>query len=146
MKTDFDTLRALARHIVNHLVEHKIIEYAVSNRQQIIEDLAVELNVSFSTDEDIKDQAIAEVEDKLGHDNIPEEITESEMYNHARKEIIKSFQGEGLAGLYMVESLHKVANRIKEFLFDCEMIEDIFATDDELIDFLVDKIRRFSGR
>ena len=105
--------------------------------------MATEYGVSFSTDEDIRDQAIEEVEDKLGKDNLPEDITESEMYNHARKEIIKSFQGESLAGLYLVESLNKVGNRIKEFLLSNDLVDEVYATDEELIEFLVQKIRTF---
>ena len=78
--------------------------------------MATEYGVSFATDEDIRDQALEEVEEKLGADSITEDITESEVYNHARKEIIKSFNGENISGLYLVESLHQVAVRMNTFL------------------------------
>ena len=143
MRTDFETLKSLAIFTINHLQEKNLIEYSIDKRAQLIDAMATEYGVSFSTDEDIRDQAIEEVEDKLGKDNLPEDITESEMYNHARKEIIKSFQGESLAGLYLVESLNKVGNRIKEFLLSNDLVDEVYATDEELIEFLVQKIRTF---
>ena len=109
MRTDFTTLTSLATHTINHLKQDDIIEYLVDKRADLIDSLATELCVSFSTDEDIRDQAIEEVEDKFGLDEVSEDITETEMFNHARKEIIKSFQGENLGGLYMVESLHNLS-------------------------------------
>lgn len=144
MRTDFETLKSLARYVINHLKEQKFIVFLTENREALIEAMATELGVSFSTDEDIKEQAIEEVEDKLGEVNIPDDITESEMFNHARKEIIKSFQGEAIAGLYMVESLHQIAQRLNKFLLECDLIDDLFTTDEENIDFFIKIIRNYS--
>jgi len=146
MRTDFNTLIALSTHTLNHLKQDDLIEYEVEKRADLIDALATELGVSFSTDEDIRDQAVEEVEEKFGLDEVTEDITETEMFNHARKEIIKSFQGENLGGLYMVESLHNVAKRVKEFLLNSDLIEEVFSSDDELIEFLVTNIRKFSPR
>jgi hypothetical protein len=144
MRTDFETLKSLSTFTLNHLSQSEIIEYEIENRSKLIEALATELNVSFSTEEDIRDQAIEEVEDKFGQDNVPEDITETEMFNHARKEIIKSYNGENLAGLYMYESLHKVAVRVKNFLLENDLVEEVYSTDAELIAFLVSKMRGFT--
>jgi hypothetical protein len=146
MKTDFETLKSLASHTINHLKESGMVDFEIANREALIEAMATEFGVSFATDEDIKDQAIEEVSEKMGDDNLPEDITESEMYNHARKEIIKGFNGENIGGLYLVESLHQVANRTTEFLLSNDLIEDVFGTDDELVTFLVSKIRTFSTK
>lgn len=146
MRTDFNTLISLATHTINHLKQDEIIEYAVDQRADLIDSLATELGVSFSTDEDIRDQAIEEVEEKFGLEEVPEDITESEMFNHARKEIIKSFQGENLGGLYMVESLHNVAKRVKNFLLNSDLVEDVFSSDEDLIDFLVKEMKKFNPR
>lgn len=146
MKTDFNTLLALAKYTIDHLKEAKFIEFHVDKRNELIDALATELGVSFATDEDIKDQAIEEVEEKFGKQNMPEDITESEMFNHARKDIIKSFNGESLAGLYLVESLHHVATRVKDFLLHSDLIEEVYHTDEEIIDFLVQVIRGFSTK
>lgn len=143
MKTDFETLKQLASYTINHLKDNQLIEFPVEKRLDLIEAMATEMNASFSTDEDIKTQAIEEVEDKLG-DDIPEDITETEMYNHARKEIIKSFNGEAISGLYLVESLNHTAHRIAGFLMDSKLIEDVYASDEDLIPFLVEKIKGFN--
>jgi hypothetical protein len=137
---------ALSTHTINHLKQDSLIEYNVEKRADLIDALATELGVSFSTDEDIRDQAVEEVEEKFGIDEVTDDITETEMFNHARKEIIKSFQGENLGGLYMVESLHKVSNRVKDFLLTSELIEDVFSTDEDLIEFLVENMRKFSPK
>src|SRR5690606_11018664 len=126
------------------LIEAKLIEFNITQRSELIEAMATEFGVSFATDEDIKEQALEEVEEKMGYDSLPEDITESEIYNHARKEIIKSFSGENIAGLYLVQSFHQVAKRISEFLLESDIIEDVFATDEELAVFLVQKIRNFT--
>jgi hypothetical protein len=146
MKTDFETLKTLASYTINSLREEEIIEFDISNREALIEAMATEYGVCFATDEDIRDQAIEEVEEKMGEENMPEDVTESEMYNHARKEIIKSFNGENIGGLYLVESLHQIAQRMTQFLLDTELIEDVFGTDEEIAAFLVRKIRQFSPR
>lgn len=146
MRTDFNTLIALSTHTINHLKQSELIDYATDKRADLIDALATEMGVSFSTDEDIRDQAIEEVEEKFGLDEITEDITETEMFNHARKEIIKSFQGESLGGLYMVESLHNVGKRVTDFLLNCDLVEDVFSTDEELIEFLVANIRKFNPR
>lgn len=144
MKTDFETLESLASHTINHLKESGMIDFEIEKREALIEAMATEFGVSFATDEDIKDQAIEEVAEKMGEDNLPDDITESEMYNHARKEIIKGFNGENIGGLYLVESLHKVANRTTEFLLNCDLVDDVFGTDEEIVAFLVSKIRTFN--
>lgn len=146
MRTDFNTLIALATHTINHLKQAEIIDYAVDQRADLIDALATELGVAFSTDEDIRDQAIEEVEEKFGLEEVPEDITESEMFNHARKEIIKGFQGENLGGLYMVESLFNVGNRVKDFLLNCDLVEDVFSSDEDLIEFTVAAMRKFNPR
>jgi hypothetical protein len=146
MRTDFNTLVALATHTINHLKQDSLIEYTAETRADLIDALATELGVSFSTDEDIRDQAVEEVEEKFGLDEVTEDITETEMFNHARKEIIKSFQGENLGGLYMVESLHNVANRVKDFMLNSDLVDDVFSTDEDLIEFLIANIRKFSPR
>ena len=143
MKTSFETLKELADYTINHLKEGKMIDFAIDHRLNLIDAMATELNVGLATDEDIKDQAIEEVEDKIGIDNMPQDITESEIFNHARKEIVKSFSGENVSGLYLVETLYDVANRMKDFLLQCDLIDDVFGTDEELIIFLVKKIRTF---
>ena len=144
MKTDFETLRALATYTVNHLKESNLIDFNMATRLELVEAMATEYGVSFATDEDIKEQAIEDVEEKMGEGSLPEDVTESEMYNHARKEIIKAFNGENIAGLYLVESLHQIAIRMKDFLLSHDLIEDVFGTDDEIVNFLVSKIRTFS--
>lgn len=146
MRTDFNTLIALSTHTINHLKQAELIDYAAEMRSDLIEALATEMGVSFSTDEDIRDQAVEEVEEKFGIDDVTEDITETEMFNHARKEIIKSFQGESLGGLYMVESLHNVGNRVKDFLLNSDLIEDVFGTDEDIIEFLVLNIRKFNPK
>ena len=142
MKTDFDTLKALASYTLNYLTEHKIIEYRMESRLELIDAMATEFGVGFATDDDIRDQAIEEVEDKMGLVDV--NVTETEMYNHARKEIIKSFDGEVIGGLYLVESLNQVANRMKNFLLDNDLVDEVFATDEEIISFLIKVIRRFT--
>lgn len=146
MRTDFETLRTLAAFTINHLKEGNLIVFDTAQREALIDAMATEYGVSFATDEDIRDQAIEEVEDKLGSDNLPEDITESEMFNHARKEIIKSFNGENISGLYLVESLNKISNRMTAFLLDCDLIDDVFGSDEDITAFLISKIRTFSSK
>lgn len=146
MRTDFETLKTLANYTINLLAEANMIEFDIVNREALADAMATEYGVSFATDEDIREQAIEEVEDKMGVDNLPEDVTESEMFNHARKEIIKSFSGENISGLYLVESLHQAALRMTKFLMDCELIDDVFGTDEDIHAFLVAKIRTFSSK
>ena len=146
MKTDFETLTGLSTHTINHLKQAELIDFAADARADLIEALATEFGVSFATDENIKEQAIEEVEEKFGSDNLPENITETEMFNHARKEIIKSFNGENIGGLYLMESLHNIAIRVKNFLLNSDLVDDVYCSDEDLIEFLVEKIREFAPK
>ena len=134
----------MAVFTTNVLKENSIIEFDLANRERLVEAMATEYGVSFATDEDIKNQAIEEVEEKMGQDNLPEDILESEMYNHARKEIIKSFNGENIGGLYLVESLHNIAQRMTKFLLSNDLIDDVYGSDEEIQHFLIAKVRTFS--
>lgn len=145
MKTNFDTLIGLSTHIINHLQQQELIEYGIDMRSQLIDTLATELGASFATDENIVEQALEEIEEKFGPESLPEDVTESEIFNHARKEIIKSYNGENIGGLYLVESLHNIAIRIKDFLLECDLIEEVYLTDQEIIEYLVQAIRTFKG-
>lgn len=144
MKTNFDTLKSLASYTISHLADSKLIEFGVDKRIDLIDALATEYGVSFSTDDDIRQQAIEEVEDKVGGDHITGDITETEMYNHARKELVKTFNGETIAGLYLEETLNQVAHRVAKFLMSSTLIDDVYATDEDLINFLIPKIRGFT--
>ena len=146
MKTDFETLKALASHTIDHLNQDEKIDFDIATRETLIDAMATEFGVGFSTDEDIRDQAIEDVEDKMGVDNLPEDVTESEMYNHARKEIIKSFSGENIGGLYLVHSLHEISNSMTKWLLESEHIEEVFGTDEELGAKLVQVIRTFNPK
>lgn len=146
MRTNFETLVALATYISNHLKQAELIEYAPEKRVELIDAFATELGVSFATDENIRDQAVEEVQEKFGMTEVPEDITETEMFNHARKEIIKSFQGENIGGLHLVESLHNVAIRVKDFLLECDLIDEVYSTDQELIEFNVKVIKGFNPK
>tara|TARA_B100000886_G_C20187850_1_gene392981 strand:- start:77 stop:523 length:447 start_codon:yes stop_codon:yes gene_type:complete len=144
MKTDFETLKSLASYTINHLKEDQIIDFNITIRVDLIDAMATEFGVSFATDEDIREQALEEVEEKMGPGSLTDDITESEVYNHARKEIIKSFNGENIGGLYLVESLHQVALRMNQFLLNSDLVEDIYGTDEEIVSYLIGRIRNFS--
>ena len=144
MKTDFETLKSLASYTINHLKDDEMIDFNITTRLDLIDAMATEFGVSFATDEDIREQALEEVEEKMGPGSITEDITESEVYNHARKEIIKSFNGENIGGLYLVESLHQIALRMNQFLLNSDLIEDIYGTDEEVVSYLIGRIRNFS--
>jgi hypothetical protein len=144
MRTNFDTLISLASYTINNLKESEYITFPVDKRMELVDAFATEMAVSFSTDDDIKQQAIEEIEDKMGQEMVDDEVTETEMFNHARKEIIKAFNGESIGGLYLAESLNLAAERLIKFLMDSDLVEDIFGTDEEIKTFLISKLRKFT--
>ena len=77
----------------------RVVSKGLDPKKVTVSDVMTSNPITVTTDEDIRNQAIEEVEDKLGEYNIEGDITETEMYNHARKEIIKAFNGESLSGL-----------------------------------------------
>ena len=94
----------------------------------------------------VKMKLEAAFEEKFGSESITDDVTETEMFNHARKEIIKSFNGETVGGLYLVESLHNVALRVKDFLLNSDLIDEVYATDQEMVDFTVARLRAFNPK
>ena len=55
----------LASFTVNHLKEDSLIDFHINKRGDLIDAIATELWCYFATDEDIRDQALEEVEEKL---------------------------------------------------------------------------------
>jgi hypothetical protein len=45
-----------------------------------------------------------------------------------------------------MESLHNIAIRVKNFLLANALVEDVFSSDEEIIDFVIDKIRGFAPK
>ena len=43
----------------------------------------------------------------------------------------------------MVESLHNVATRVRDFMLNCDLIDEVFGSDDELIAVRVRVMKKF---
>ena len=107
MKTDFETLKALALYTTDHLKEKGMIDFEIASREALIEEMATEFGVCFSTDEDIRDQAIEEVEDKMWCEYCPlwglKETIEKDFLKILKKESTKEILDETLEILIIGE-------------------------------------------
>ncbi len=142
MRTDFTSLKLFADHILNQLRQFHLLEFSLDTRASLIESLAEELNVGLLTEEDLQEETLEELQEKYGEIEAAD-ITQNEAYIHARKELIKSFNGEAISGFYLAESLFKLAERVKNFLTDSSLVEEVYGTDEELVSFLVQKFKSY---
>lgn len=142
-KTEFSDLKLFADHIINQLKQDSLLEFSISQRSSLIDALAHELNVGLLTDEDLHDEITETLNDnqeKLDD----EDVTQNEAYIHTKKELIKSFKGEMLSGFYLSETLFKLAERIKMFLTESALVEEVYGTDEELISNIVKKFKSYN--
>ena len=143
--TKKDTVKALCKIMISRLESEKMILFTPKIRQEVWEDLYTKIGGKVLSDEDLRDKALAKLHGNTDALN-ESEIAESDQFRSALR-IVKSQLGENeLNGLYYQRPVRDVAKDVTEFLMSSEKIEDVFETDDVLMQKIVEIVQRFNPK
>lgn len=142
--TTRDTVKLLVKSIVNRLENQKSIEFSPRLRQIIQEELTTLIGPLVLTEGDIREKALAKMgaRSEMLQDS---GFTESEQYR-AAKGLAKEAAGDDeLNGFYFQKPLKSFAESICQYLMRSSHIDEVFETDDDLIQKIVDIVKRFDA-
>ena len=143
--TKKDTVKALCKVMITRLENEKMILFTPKARQEVWEDLYAKIGGKVLSDEDLRDKALAKLH---GNTEALDEsaIAESDQFRSALR-IVKSQLGENeLNGLYYQRPVRDVAKDVTDFLMSSDKIEDVFESDDVLMQKIVEIVQRFNPK
>lgn len=140
--TNKHSLKNLAKSIINKLENNKYIVFNPTERAELQEDFCKKLSQFILTEEDITNQVRTQVAAK-SDEILSQNINESEAFQ-SQKRALKQRMGENqLHGFYFQDNLRGVSHRIRKFLFDSPLIEDIFESDEAIQKLVLDTLMNF---
>jgi hypothetical protein len=143
MTTTKETLRVLCKSIVTRLENRKAIQFAPRLRQIVQDEVFNLVSPVVLTEEDLRDRALAKIgaRAEMLQDST---FTESEQFKTAKSVIRKSFGDDVLHGLYFQKPLKYVANSIAQYFMRSSHIDDVYETDEEIEQSIVEMARKFN--
>jgi hypothetical protein len=144
MSTQKETARLLCKSIVTRLENNKSISFPPRLRQIVQEEVHNLVGPYILTDEDIKEKALARMGAKA--EAVQDSgSTESDAFK-AAKAVIKGQVGEHeLNGFYFQKPLKDIATTIAQYFMRSSHIDDVYETDDDLVKFIVDVVKKFDA-
>ena len=143
MATEKESLRLLCKSIIARLENHKAISFPPRLRQ-VVQDEVFGLIVPFIlTDEDLRERTLAKVGAKteMLQDT---KFTDSEQYRAAKAVVRNSFGTDELNGFYFQKPPKIVAGTIVQYLMRSSHIDDVFETDEDLEQQIVEIVKKFN--
>jgi hypothetical protein len=136
------SLKILAKVIISKLENKKLILFNPLNRNQLVENYYNFLKNNILTDQDLSEMARLDVSKNL--ESLEDaNFSESEAYRSQKKALIKKYEENSIQGFFLKKTLKQIIEESIQFLFDNELIEDVFASDEELYHIINDTIRTF---
>ena len=143
--TDEKTVQMLARQMINRLDHDKVIEYKVEKRAELTNGLKEIVGQHIGHETGIREEALQLVEsqrEKLEDQGL--EFSDKDLYERAKSSILQKFDGEEIHGLFYAKPPKDVAAQARDFLLTNDLVEDVFATDEELDEALIKSMLRFN--
>jgi hypothetical protein len=143
MGTGRETVKLLCKSIINRLESQKAITFPPRLRQIVQDEIYDLVGPYIVTDEDIRERALG----KIGASQEVLEntqFTESEQFKNAKAVVRRSLGDDELNGFYFQKSLKIVATSIREYLMRSSHIDDVFETDEELEQKIVETVKTFN--
>lgn len=140
--TTQNSLRTLAKSILNKLENNKFIVFNPKERGDLQEDLFRKLTKVVLTEEDLNNQVRTQV--TANSEAINEQnLTETEAFQ-SQKRALKTRMGDNeLNGFYFQTTLRGVCQNVCKFLFDSPFVEDVFESDEAIQKLVMDTIQSF---
>ncbi|MFZ9594773.1 MAG: hypothetical protein ACO3A2_01710 [Bdellovibrionia bacterium] len=143
MATERESLRLLCKSIISRLENHKAISFPPRLRQIVQDEVLGLIGPYILTDEDLRERTLAKVGAKaeMLQDS---QFTDSDQYRAAKAVVRNSFGSDELNGFYFQKSPKIVAETIVQYLMRSSHIDDVFETDEDLEQQIVEVVKRFN--
>ncbi len=144
MATEKETLRLLCKSIITRLENRKAISFPPRLRKIVQDEIFGLIGPLVWTDEDLKDRVLAKLgaKSEMLEDS---QFTESDQFRAARAVVRNSFGTDELNGFYFQKSPKLVANAIVQYLMRSSHIDDVYETDEDLEQQIVDVVKKFNA-
>lgn len=140
MGTHRELVRVLCKSIITRLENRKAVVFPPRLRQVVQDEVFGLVGPYIMTDEDIRERALAKMGAKP---EAMESATENEAFR-AAKAVVKGTLGDHeLNGFYFQKPIKEVAKIIAEYLMRSSHIDDVFESDEEIEQGVVDTIKGF---
>lgn len=146
MSTHFtkrETVHQLCRSIVTRLENRKAISFPVRLRQIVGDEVFHLIGPFILTDEDLRDRTLAKIGAKADVLN-DTQFTESAQYKTAKSLVRQTFGDDELNGFYFQKPLKIVAETIVQYLMRSSHIDDVYETDEDLEQQIVEVVQKFN--
>ncbi|MBI4926009.1 MAG: DUF507 family protein [Bdellovibrio sp.] len=143
MHTQRETVRLLCRSIINKLENHKSIVFPPRLRQVIQDEIFTLVGPMILTDEDIKQRALERISTQA--EALSQmDAAESDQLRAAKTVVKNSLGDDVLNGFYFQKPLKTVANAIVGYFMRSSHIDDVYETDDDLENQIVNVVKEFN--
>ena len=144
MQAPKDTLRALSRSIVSDLEAHKSIVFPVRLRNVIQDEVHALIAPFILTDDDLHQKTLARIEAKAEQlEN--NSASQSAYYQAAHSVVRAALAQDPMNGFYFQKTPKQIAHSIAQYLMRSSHIDDVFETDEDLENLIVDCVKRSSA-
>jgi len=143
MATTKDTVRLLCKSIITRLENDKSISFPPRLRQIVQDEVFGLIGPYILSEEDIREKTMAKMGAKaeMLQDS---QFAESDQYK-AAKAVVKSGVGDDeLNGFYFQKPVKLVAQTIAQYMMRSSHIDDVYETDEDLEQQIVDTIKKFN--
>lgn len=141
--TQKETLRQLCKSIITRLENGKAISFPPRLRQVVYDEVFNLISPLVLTDEEIRERALAKVGAKaeMLQDSA---FNESEQYRAAKAVVMGNVGNDALNGFYFQKPPKVVANSIVQYLMRSSHIDDVYESDEDLEQKILEIVRKFN--
>jgi len=141
--TNSETVMALIKSILSRLENDKDIEFNPRERQVVWEEMYKQIGSCVLTESDVKNKILEKL--KLKEEALNDsELTESDQYKTAKKMVRQELGENEIRGLYYQVSLRDFSKKVTSFLFKCEKIDEVFASDEAIEKKTLEILQKFN--
>lgn len=141
-RTNFETIKLLCQAVLRKLESQKMIAVTTESRNQLIDDMAMQMTSVVFTQEDLEKSVMNSIGAKTEElDDL--RLSGGEAYRTLRQSWLSRYGENEVDGLYFQEPVKYVAIKIIKYLLKAEFIEEVFADDAQLERAIVSTIAGF---
>jgi hypothetical protein len=143
MATERETVRLLCKSLITRLENRKAISFPPRLRQIVQDEILGMIGPFILTDQDLRERALAKVGAKAEalQDTT---FSESDQYRTAKALVRSTFGDDELNGFYFQRPLKTIAQTVVEYLMRSSHIDDVYETDEDLEQQIVDVVKKFN--
>ncbi len=141
--TNSESVKNLAKSILTRLENQKSILINPVARDQLRTELYSIIQPAVVTEQDLHEQTLSRI-GSSGEQLEGTDITESAQYRAAKSVVRKEMGDDQLNGFYFKKNLKQIAIDIRKHLMSAAQVEEVYETDDDLEQMIVEVIKRFN--